>query len=107
MAVRGARYLHILVTCPLGWGTKSADSIKLARLATQCGLFPVFEAEFGEVTASTPIRERVPVEDYLRPQRRFAHLFGRGGDEEALERLRQMAERNIRIYGLEPQGALT
>jgi pyruvate ferredoxin oxidoreductase beta subunit len=105
MKHRGARYLHILVTCPLGWGTKTADSIKMARLATQSGLFPVFEAEYGEVTGVTPIRQRVPVEDYLRPQRRFAHLFGPHGDEPALERLRGQAERNIRQYHLMAEGA--
>jgi pyruvate ferredoxin oxidoreductase beta subunit len=46
----------------------------------------------------TKIRQRVPVEDYLRPQRRFAHLFGPNGDHEALERIRQQAERYIRQY---------
>ena len=49
--------------------------MKVARLATETGLFPVFEAEHGEVTASTPIRRRVPVEDYLSLQDRYAHLF--------------------------------
>jgi pyruvate ferredoxin oxidoreductase beta subunit len=105
MSHRGARYLHVLVTCPLGWGTKASDSIKMARLATQSGLFPVFEAEYGEITASTKIRERVPVEAYLKPQRRFAHLFGPHGDQEALERLRRMADRNIRTYNLLGEGA--
>jgi pyruvate ferredoxin oxidoreductase beta subunit len=105
MSYRGARYIHILVTCPLGWGTKSRDAIKMARLAVRSGLFPVFEAEYGEVTASTPIRERVPVEEYLRPQRRFAHLFGPGGDASALARIRQLAERNIRKYNLLPAPA--
>ncbi|MDR3202685.1 MAG: hypothetical protein LBT54_06100 [Bifidobacteriaceae bacterium] len=104
MSHRGARYLHILVTCPLGWGTKSADSIKMARLAVRSGLFPVFEAVYGKVVASTPIRERVPVEEYLRPQRRFAHLFGPNADEVALERLRRMADRNIKEYNLQGEG---
>src|SRR5207342_2329437 len=71
MGMHGARYLHVLVPCPLGWGTASAETIRLARLATQCGLFPVFEAEHGAVTGRTPIRRQVPVEDYLRPQARF------------------------------------
>ena len=75
MELRGPRYLHVLVSCPLGWGAASADSIRIARLAKECGLFPVFEAENGEVTAVSKIRRQVPVEDYLRPQRRFAHLF--------------------------------
>ena len=75
MSLHGARYLHVLVPCPLGWGSASHDTIRLARLAQQSGLFPVFEAEHGEVTAVSKIRRRVPVEDYLKPQKRFAHLF--------------------------------
>ena len=75
MSLHGARYLHILVPCPLGWGSASHDTIRLARLARETGIFPVFEAEHGEVTAVTKIRHRVPVEDYLKPQKRFAHLF--------------------------------
>jgi pyruvate ferredoxin oxidoreductase beta subunit len=47
----------------------------VARLATESGLFPAFEAEAGEVTSSTPIRHQVPVTDYLRIQARYAHLF--------------------------------
>jgi len=100
MALRGARYLHILVPCPLGWGAASADTIKLARLARETGLFPVFEAERGEVTAVTKIRRRVPVEEYLRPQKRFAHLFGKPGQPEVLARIQAEADRNIRRYGL-------
>ncbi len=51
MSVRGARYLHVLVPCPLGWGSASGDTIRLARLAAETGLFPVFEAERGRVTS--------------------------------------------------------
>src|SRR5664280_1424226 len=39
MSLHGARYLHILVTCPLGWACKSSDSIGVARLAKETGLF--------------------------------------------------------------------
>jgi pyruvate ferredoxin oxidoreductase beta subunit len=42
----------------------------------------------------------VPVEAYLRPQKRFAHLFGENADVATLERLQAMADRNIRRYGL-------
>src|ERR1022692_4304051 len=54
MDFHGARYLHFLVPCPLGWGSSPADTVKVARLATECGLFPVFEAETGQVVSSTP-----------------------------------------------------
>jgi pyruvate ferredoxin oxidoreductase beta subunit len=100
MAMRGARYLHILVPCPLGWGSASQDTIKLARLARETGIFPVFEAEHGEVTRVTKIRRRLPVDEYLRPQKRFAHLFGANGQAEMLARIQADADKNIRRFHL-------
>ncbi|MBN8491523.1 MAG: pyruvate ferredoxin oxidoreductase [Burkholderiales bacterium] len=100
MGVRGARYLHILVPCPLGWGAASHDTIRLARLARETGIFPVFEARHGEVTAVTKIRHRVPVAEYLKPQKRFAHLFGTPGQPQMLAMIQAEADRNIRRFGL-------
>ncbi|HEX6025344.1 MAG TPA: thiamine pyrophosphate-dependent enzyme, partial [Solirubrobacter sp.] len=76
MSFRGARYLHVLVPCPLGWGSRSAETIRLDRMAKETGIFPVFEAERGEVTEVSTIRRLLPVEEYLKPQKRYAHLFG-------------------------------
>ena len=68
MSVRGARYIHIFVPCPLGWGAASGQTIHLARLAAETGIFPVFEAEFGELTGVRHIRRKEPVEAYLKLQ---------------------------------------
>jgi pyruvate ferredoxin oxidoreductase beta subunit len=100
MRLHGARYLHILVPCPLGWGSASHDTIRLARLACETGVFPCFEAEHGEVTQVTKIRKRLPVEAYLKPQKRFAHLFGEPGHPEMLARIQADADCNIRRFGL-------
>jgi pyruvate ferredoxin oxidoreductase beta subunit len=104
MTFRGARYLHVFVPCPLGWGAASADTIKLSRLAKESGIFPVFEAEGGEVTEVSHIRTQVPVEDYLRPQKRYAHLFGNPPRTDVIEKLQAIADRNIARYGLLPEG---
>lgn len=100
MGLRGARYLHVLVPCPLGWGAASHDTIRLARLAQQSGLFPVFEAEHGEVTSVAKIRQRVPVEAYLMPQKRFAHLFAPQRRDDVIAELQRQADRHIREYRL-------
>ncbi len=100
MTMRGARYLHVLVPCPLGWGSASGDTIKIARLATQSGLFPVFEAEGGEVTAVTKIRKLAPVEEYLKLQKRYAHLFKPERREDVIAQLQTKADANIARYGL-------
>jgi len=100
MTLHGPRYLHVLVPCPLGWGTASSQTIEIARLAVESGLFPVFEAEHGEVTSVLPIRQQVAVEDYLRPQKRYAHLFGDPVRTDVIARLQEIADRNIARYGL-------
>lgn len=100
MTFRGARYIHILVPCPLGWGAASQDTIRLARLAKETGLFPVFEAEYGEVTGVSKIRQKQAVEEYLKPQKRFAHLFGKNPALDVIARYQQVADRNIAKFGL-------
>jgi pyruvate ferredoxin oxidoreductase beta subunit len=95
MEIRGARYIHIHVPCPLGWGSLPSDTIKLARLAVESGLYPLIEAEYGEITGRTRIRRQVPVEEYLKPQKRFAHLFGAKPDVACIARIQAMADRNI------------
>ena len=100
MTFRGARYIHILVPCPLGWGSPSNQTIQLSRLAKETGVFPVFEAEYGEVTSSLKIRNVLPVEDYLRPQKRYAHLFGKNPAVHTIARLQALADKNIRKYQL-------
>jgi pyruvate ferredoxin oxidoreductase beta subunit len=100
MEFRGARYLHVLVPCPLGWGSASCDTVRIARLATQSGLFPVFEAERGEVISSTPIRQRVGVEEYLKLQARYGHLFSPKRRDDVINHLQSNADRNIARYNL-------
>ncbi|TCC24759.1 thiamine pyrophosphate-dependent enzyme [Kribbella speibonae] len=100
MEYHGARYLHVLVPCPLGWRTASDETIRIARLATETGIFPVFEAVDGEVTEVTRIRRRRPVVDYLRPQGRFAHLFGETPRDDVISRIQAEADRTVRVFGL-------
>ena len=100
MSIHGARYLHVFVPCPLGWGSAPADTIRIARLAKESGIFPVFEARDGEVTEVSPIRRQVPVEEYLRPQTRFAHLFAPEVQTDVIARIQAGADRNIRRFGL-------
>jgi pyruvate ferredoxin oxidoreductase beta subunit len=99
MGFRGARYIEIFVPCPLGWGSKPGDTVKISRLAAECGLFPMFEAEHGEITGATKIRRQVPVGEYLKLQRRFAHVF-KPDNAHQLEQLQAIADRNIKRFDL-------
>ena len=84
-------------------GAAPCDTVRLARLATQTGLFPLFEAEHGEVVRVTQIRRLARSTDYLRLQGRFAHLFDETGEPvrpDIVAALQELADRSIRRYGL-------
>ena len=58
------------------------------------------KGKHGEVVSVSKIRRPAPVEEYLRLQRRFAHLFGDPPRTDVIERLQAIADRNIRRFGL-------
>ncbi len=72
--VKGPAYVHIYAPCPTGWGTKGEDSIKLARLAVDTKIFPLYEVIEGKYYITRKITKPKPVEEYLKAQRRFRHL---------------------------------
>ena len=60
----------------------------------------MIEAENGEVVGVSKIRKQLPVEDYLRPQKRFSHLFSPAPRVDAIAHIQALADRNIRRFGL-------
>ncbi|MCP4305821.1 MAG: pyruvate ferredoxin oxidoreductase [bacterium] len=104
MGFRGARYIEVFVPCPLGWGSKPGDTVKVARLAVESGMYPLFEAEDGELSGATKIRRKVPVSEYLKLQRRFLHVL-KAENAHQLEQLQAIAERNIKRFDLLTQGS--
>jgi pyruvate ferredoxin oxidoreductase beta subunit len=102
LKLNGPRYVQIHCPCVPGWGIESNMSVKVARLAVNSGLYPIFEMENGKVTSVRKIKreDRVPVEDYLRGQKRFAHLFKFPGGEEHVAALQAIAVANMDKYGL-------
>ena len=72
---RGTKFMHVWAPCPTGWKSRPEDTVKLARMAVQSGIFPLFEIENGETyKMSIKISEKKPITDYLRLQGRFRHL---------------------------------
>ena len=99
MAIRGPKFLHVHVPCPLGWRHEPGQTYQIARLAVETGLFPLVEFENGKISGRYLIAKPKPVEDYLKPQGRFRHLF-KPGAEAALKEIQAIANRNIKRYGL-------
>ena len=78
----GACFLNILAPCPRGWRYNTPDVIQITQLAVDTCFWPLFEVENGEHwTLNYEPKKKLPIEDFLKPQGRFAHLFKPGNEK--------------------------
>ena len=104
MGLRGARYVHVLVTCPLGWGTRACDSVRIARLAVESRPVPGVRGR-ARRRHGRPRRSAVACP--------WRSTCGRSGAtptsstptsaDDVLDRIQARADRNITRFGLLPQ----
>ena len=73
--LRGPRLIMALAPCPTGWSFDPKDAVEIGRLAVKTGLWPLEEYVDGQVRHTKIPHPRLPVEEYLKRQGRFAHLF--------------------------------
>jgi pyruvate ferredoxin oxidoreductase beta subunit len=100
LSIEGPKYIHILAPCPLGWGHHGELTVQICRLAKDTGLFPIYEIIDGKMTNVRKIPTKVPVEEYLKLQGRFSHLFKKGGSKEVIAEIQQIANQNIERFNL-------
>ena len=72
----GPRLIIALAPCPTGWDYDPRESIDVGKLAVKTGVWPLKEYIDGKVVHTKIPHPRLPVEDYLKKQGRFKHLFG-------------------------------
>ncbi len=82
--LRGPRLIIALAPCPVGWGYSPEETVNVGKLAVKTGIWPLKEYIDGHVIHTKVPRSRLPVEDYLKVQNRFAHLFTPQRDEAML-----------------------
>jgi pyruvate ferredoxin oxidoreductase beta subunit len=77
-AAGGPAFLNVLTNCPVGWGHEPREAIAILNAAVDSCYWPLYEVVDGEYRLTYEPKQRVPVVDFLRPQKRFAHLFADG-----------------------------
>ena len=73
--IKGPRFILALAPCPTGWDYDPKDTVEIGKLAVKTGVWPLKEYVDGRVVHTKIPRQREPVENYLKLQGRFRHLF--------------------------------
>lgn len=99
-SIKGAKYIQVFVPCPLGWRHEPFLTPEVAKLAVETCLFPLLEYENGELSGVKKIKDPQPVEEYLKLQKRFAHLFKAETGKEQIKKIQEIADNNIKKFNL-------
>lgn len=88
----GAAFLNVLAPCPRGWRYETDDIMRICKLAVETCYWPLFEVDHGKWTLSYEPKKKLPIEDFLREQGRFKHLF-KPGNEDLIEQFQAEVDR--------------
>ena len=88
----GASFLNLMTPCPRGWRYPTEDIMEICRLAVETCYWPLFEVEHDKWRLTYEPKKKLPIEDFLRPQGRFKHLF-KPGNEHLIEEFQAEVDR--------------
>jgi pyruvate/2-oxoacid:ferredoxin oxidoreductase beta subunit len=73
--IKGPAVLVVLQPCTLGWKFRSDMTIELSKLAAETNFWPLYEVECGKYTLNHQPKERLPLTEFIKHQKRFKHLL--------------------------------
>ena len=88
----GAAFLNIMAPCPRGWRYNTPDIMEICKLGVETCYWPLFEVVEGKWILNYEPKKKLPIEDFLRPQGRYKHLFKKG-NEDLLEAFQKEVDR--------------
>lgn len=77
----GACFLNIMAPCPRGWRYPTENIMEICKLGVETCYWPLFEVDHGKWILNYEPKKKLPIEDFLRPQGRFKHLFKKGNED--------------------------
>ena len=88
----GAAFLNVMAPCPRGWRYDAPDIIKICKMAVETCYWPLFEVIDGKWVVNYEPKNKLPIEDFLRLQGRFKHLF-KPGNEHLIEAFQEEVDK--------------
>ena len=80
LEIKGPKFINVIAPCNRGWRSGTDDAILLSRSAVDTCYWPLYEIEDGVTRINHMPKEKKPVEEFLRPQGRFKHMFAPGNE---------------------------
>lgn len=100
LAIKGPKYLQIYCPCVPGWGIEPKDTVRVSKSAVNSGFYPIIEFVNGQLSRKMTIAKKEPVDNFLKMQKRFKHLFASPSGKQEIAKIQAIADSNIKKFGL-------
>lgn len=77
---KGPAFLNVFTPCPRGWGYPTDELMNINKLAVETCYWPLYEVIDGKYIINYKPKNKLPIEEFLKPQRRFKHMFKPGNE---------------------------
>ncbi|MDR1391988.1 MAG: pyruvate ferredoxin oxidoreductase [Clostridiales bacterium] len=77
---KGACFLNVIAPCPRGWRYETPKLFEIIKLAVETCIWPLYEVENGKYKINYKPKQKLPIEDFIKPQGRFQHMFKNGNE---------------------------
>ena len=88
----GSSFLNVLTPCPLGWISDPSITVEISLLAADTCMWPLYEVDHGVWKITYKPKEKKPLDEYLKLQGRFRHLFKDPAGEEVRRRMQEYVD---------------
>ena len=96
----GPAFLNVLAPCPRGWGYPTDMLMQINKLAVETCYWPLYEVVNGKYHITYKPAKKLPVEEFLKPQKRFRHMF-KPGNEWMIEDFQRIVDERWELLNLE------
>jgi len=98
--IKGSAYIQINAPCITGWSYADGTTIEQSRLVVETCLWPLYEYVNGQLTEVKKVRRKKPVEEYLKLQGRYKHIFRTEDGADIVAQIQAIADANAEKFGL-------
>jgi len=93
----GPKFLSVLMPCNYGWKFPSFKTYDVARLATETNFWPLYEIENGKYKITYKPKQVLPVEEYLKSHKLYAHLFKPEFRKDLIAKVQEETDKELKV----------
>ncbi len=94
MEVKGPSFINIISPCQRSWGFDPSLTVRIADLGVQTNFWPLYEVDCGKFILNLEPKERKPIIEWLKSQKRFKHLF-KPGNENIIQEIQEHVDKEF------------